>query len=207
MKYRRLGNSGLKVSAISLGAWTTYGQTVEEQRTVHDIVAKAFELGINFFDNADVYARGAGERMMGEALAALDAPRHHYVMSSKVYWPMSDVVTDTGLSRKHIMESIDNSLDRLGTDYLDIYFAHRYDSETPLEETVEAFSDIVRSGRAHYGGASMWTPAQIARARAFAKSNGLVAPVTEQPRYSLLARESVEQHVAPAADDLGVGLV
>lgn len=207
MKYRRLGNSGLKISAISLGAWTTYGQTVEEQQTVHDIVAKAFELGINFFDNADVYAKGAAERMMGEALAALDVPRHHYVLSSKVYWPMSEVVTDSGLSRKHIMESIDNSLERLGTDYLDIYFAHRYDAETPLEETVEAFSDVVRSGRTHYWGTSMWTPAQIARAHTFARSNGLVAPVTEQPQYSLLARERVAEQVAPATEDLGVGLV
>src|SRR5680860_1191150 len=168
MKYRRLGHSGLKVSAISLGAWTTYGQTVEEQRTVHDIVAKAAELGINFFDNADVYAKGMGERMMGEALTALDVPRHHLVMSSKVFWPMSEAVTDAGLNRKHIMESIDNSLDRLGVDYLDIYFAHRYDPETPLEETVEAFSDVVRSGRSHYWGTSMWTAAQIARAATFA---------------------------------------
>lgn len=207
MKYRRLGDSGLKVSAISLGAWTTYGQTVEEQQTVHDIVAKAVELGINFLDNADVYAKGMGERMMGEAIAALDLPRRHLVISSKVYWPMTEAINDSGLSRKHIMESIDDSLDRLGVDYLDIYFAHRYDEETPLEETVEAFSDVVRSGRAHYWGTSMWTAAQIARAHTFAKSNGLVAPVTEQPQFSLLARERVAEQIAPATNDLGIGLV
>lgn len=207
MKYRRLGNSGLKVSAISLGAWTTYGQTVEEQQTVHDIVAKAVELGINFFDNADVYAKGMGERMMGEAIAALDVPRRQLVLSSKVFWPMSEATTDAGLNRKHIMESIDDSLDRLGVDYIDIYFAHRYDPETPLEETVEAFSDVVRSGRSHYWGTSMWTAAQIAKAHTFAKSNGLVAPVTEQPQYSLLSRERVAEQIAPTTEELGIGLV
>ena len=207
MKYRRLGTSGLKVSAVSLGAWTTYGQTVEEQQTVHDILARAIELGVNFLDNADVYARGKAEVMVGQALADLDVPRHHVVVSSKVYWPMSDVITDRGLSRKHILESIDNSLERLGMDYIDIYFAHRYDTETPIEETVEAFSDVVRSGRALYWGTSMWTAAQIAVAHTYAKASGLVAPVVEQPRYSLLDRESVEQHVAPVTLDKGIGLV
>src|SRR5690554_2926158 len=191
MQYRKLGRSGLKVSAVSLGGWTTYGQTVEEQNVVQRIIDRALELGVNFFDIADVYARGKAEELMGAALAASGAQRHHLVVSSKVFHPMSDDVNDRGLSRKHIMESIDRSLDRLGFDYLDVYFAHRYDPETPLEETVEAFSDVVRSGRAHYWGTSMWTAAQIAEAHTFAKANGLVAPVTEQPEYSMIRRGRV----------------
>ncbi len=207
MNYRRVGNSGLKVSAVSLGAWTTYGQTVQEQVTVQRIVARAIELGVNFFDVADVYARGKAEEMMGEALSSSGAPRHHLVVSSKAYHQMSENVNDRGLSRKHLMESIDRSLDRFGFDYLDIYFAHRYDTETPLEETVEAFSDIIRSGRAHYWGTSMWTPAQIAEAHTYAKANGLVAPISEQPQYSMLERQRVEDEIMPVAEAKGVGIV
>lgn len=207
MNYRRVGNSGLKVSAVSLGAWTTYGQTVQEQVTVQRIVERAIELGVNFFDVADVYARGRAEEMMGEALSASGAPRHHLVVSSKAYHPMSEDVNDRGLSRKHLMESIDLSLDRFGFDYLDIYFAHRYDTETPLEETVEAFSDIVRSGRAHYWGTSMWTAAQIAEAHTYAKANGLVAPISEQPGFSMLERQRVEDEILPVAAAKGVGVV
>ncbi len=207
MKYRRLGNTGLKVSEISLGAWTTFGQTVEEQRTVTEIMGKAYELGINFFDNADAYNRGQGERVMGNALRDLGLPRQSYVLSSKVYWPMSDAVTDRGLSRKHVLESIDMTLERLGVDHLDVYFAHRYDEEAPLEETVEAFTDVVRSGRSHYWGTSMWPAAKIAEAVAFAKGNGLVAPVTEQPSYSLLDRKRVEEEVVPVTEPKGIGLV
>ena len=207
MQYRRLGNSGLKISAVSLGGWTTYGQTVGEQNVVQRIIDRALELGVNFFDIADVYARGKAEELMGAALDASGAPRHHLVVSSKVFHPMSDDVNDRGLSRKLIMESIDRSLDRLGFDYIDIYFAHRYDPETPLEETVEAFSDVVRSGRAHYWGTSMWTAAQIAEAHTYAKSNGLVAPVTEQPQYSMLQRERVEEQILPTTTRLGLGLV
>ena len=161
MKYRRLGNTGLKVSEVSLGAWTTFGHTVEEQQTVTRIIEKAYELGINFFDNADVYHRGAGERTMGAALKELAFPRQSYVLSSKVFNKMSEAPTDRGLSRKHVLESIDMSLDRLGVDHLDIYFAHRYDDETPLEEIVEAFTDVVRSGRSHYWGTSMWPATRI----------------------------------------------
>src|SRR5690606_18750905 len=129
-------------SEVSLGAWTTFGQTVEEQRTVTEIMGKAYELGINFFDNADAYNRGQGERVMGVALRDLEIPRKSYVLSSKVYWPQSDAITDRGLNRKHVLESIDMTLERLGVEHLDIYFAHRYDDETPLEEIVEAFSDV-----------------------------------------------------------------
>lgn len=206
MTYRRVGNSGLKVSSVALGGWTTFGQTVKEQETVRRIIERAVELGINYFDAADVYAKGKCEEMMGSALAEL-GPRHHHVVSSKLYWPMSENVNDRGLSRKHVLESIDRSLDRLGFDYLDIYFAHRYDLDTPLEETVEAFSDVVRSGRAHYWGTSMWSGAQIAEAVTFAKSNGLVAPIAEQPEYSMLRSTRVEGEILPVAAAKGVGLV
>ncbi len=207
MIYRRLGRAGMKVSAISLGAWTTYGGSVQDKQLITDIVAKAFEKGINFFDNADAYARGAGETFMGEVFADLDLPRHQLVLSTKVFWPMSDGINDRGLSRKHVLESIDRSLERLQTDYVDIYFAHRYDPETPLEEIVEVFSDVVRSGQSHYWGTSEWSPAQIAEAHAYATSNGLVAPVTEQPQYSMLYRERVEEQILPTTEPKGIGLV
>lgn len=207
MNYRRLGNTGMKVSSVALGAWTTYGQTVEDQQRIQDIIARALELGVNYLDNADVYAKGQGEITMGDALQDIGVQRSSIVLASKVFHRMSDEVNDAGLSRKHIMESIEKSLERLQTDYLDIYFAHRYDPETPLEETVEAFTDLVRSGVVHYWGTSMWTAAQIAEAHTYAKANGLVAPVTEQPEYSMIMNERVEQEILPTTERLGVGLV
>jgi voltage-dependent potassium channel beta subunit len=207
MQYRRLGHAGLKVSAVSLGAWTTYGGSVKDLALITDIVKTAHEGGINFFDNADAYARGEGEKTMAQVMENLTIPRHHLVLSTKVYWPMSDVITDRGLSRKHVHESIDLSLERMETDYVDIYFAHRYDPETPMEEIVEAFSDVVRSGRALYWGTSEWSGAQIAEAHTLAKAHGLVAPVVEQPQYSLLHRERVEQEILPVTHGKGIGLV
>jgi voltage-dependent potassium channel beta subunit len=205
MNYRRLGNSGMKVSTISLGAWTTYGDSVQDRKLVREIIEKAIENGVNFFDNADIYAKGKAETMMAEALEGFE--RQGLVLSTKVFWPMSEGVNDRGLSRKHIMESIDNSLTRMNTDYVDIYFAHRYDPETPLEEIIEAFSDVVRSGQAHYWGTSEWSGAQIAEAHTYAKANGLVAPVTEQPQYSMLWRERVEGEILPVTGQKGIGLV
>lgn len=207
MRYRKLGRSGLSVSVIALGAWLTYGRSVKEGERITAIVEKALEGGVNFFDNADAYASGEAERVMGEVFQDLDVPRHHLVLSTKVYWPMSEDVNDRGLSRKHVLESIDMSLDRLQTDYVDIYFAHRYDEETPMEEIVESFSDVVRSGRALYWGTSEWTPAQIAEAHTYAKAHDLVAPVTEQPQYSMLYRERVEERVLPVTERKGIGLV
>lgn len=207
MLYRRLGRTGMKVSAISLGAWTTYGGSVQDKPLIKDIAAAAIEHGVNFFDNADIYATGAGESFLGEVLEDLGTPRHHLVLSTKVFWPMSDDVNDRGLSRKHVLESIDMSLERMRTDYVDIYFAHRFDPETPMEEIVEAFSDVVRSGRAHYWGTSEWSAAQIAEAHTYAKAHGLVAPVTEQPQYSMLYRERVENEILPTTEAKGIGLV
>ncbi len=207
MQYRRLGRSGLKISAVSLGAWTTYGGSVQDMARITEIVKTAHEAGVNFFDNADAYARGNGETVMGKVFADLAIPRHHLVLSTKVYWPMSDAITDRGLSRKHVIESIDRSLERMQTDYVDIYFAHRFDTETPMEEIVEAYSDVVRSGRALYWGTSEWSAAQIAEAHTFAKAHGLVAPVTEQPQYSMLYRERVEEQILPVTEPKGIGLV
>ncbi|WP_216325890.1 aldo/keto reductase family protein [Deinococcus aestuarii] len=205
MEYRNLGKSGLKVSEVSLGGWVTFGQTVNDQSMVRDIVMKAYEEGVNFFDQADVYARGKSEELMGATLREL--PRHTLVISSKVFWPMSDDVNDRGLSRKHILESIDKTLKRLGTDYLDIYFAHRYDETVPMEEIVMAFDQVVRSGRAMYWGTSMWPAARIAQAVEFARAHGLHAPVTEQPEYSMLRRDRVEKEILPYTEEAGVGLV
>ena len=207
MNYRRLGSTGMKVSEISLGAWTTYGGSIEDKKLITQIVEKALEHGVNYFDNADIYAKGQAEEYMAEVFNTIKPPRHHLVLSSKVFWPMTEDVNDSGLSRKHIMESIDMTLERMQTDYLDIYFAHRYDPETPMEEIVEAFSDVVKSGRAHYWGTSEWNAAQIAEAHTFAKANGLVAPVTEQPQYSMLYRERVEEEILPTTEPKGIGLV
>lgn len=207
MQYRRLGKTGMKVSAVSLGAWTTYGGSVEDKKLIQNIIEKALEHGVNFFDNADIYEKGKAESFLAEVFKVINPPRHHLVLSSKVFWPMSDNVNDRGLSRKHVLESIDMSLERMQTDYVDIYFAHRHDPETPMEEIVEVFSDVVKSGRAHYWGTSQWSGAQIAEAHAYAKATGLVAPVTEQPEYSMLWRSRVETEILPVTEPKGIGLV
>ena len=205
MEFRNLGRSGLKVSEVALGGWETYGRSVNDEATVRDIVKAAYDEGVNFFDQADVYAKGRSEELMGAALR--DFPRHTLVMSSKVYWPMSDDVNDQGLSRKHILESIDGSLKRLGTDYLDIYFAHRYDENVPMDEIVMAFDQVIRAGKALYWGTSMWPAARIAEAVEFAKAHGLHGPVTEQPEYSMIHRDRVEKDILPYTERAGVGLV
>ncbi|PTA67088.1 aldo/keto reductase family protein [Deinococcus arcticus] len=205
MEYRKLGRSGLKVSEVALGGWETYGVNQDASAMVREIVLAAYEGGVNFFDQADVYARGRSEELMGAVLREL--PRHTLVISSKVFWPMSDDVNDRGLSRKHVLESIDKTLKRLGTDYLDIYFAHRYDPDVPMDEIVMAFDQVIRDGKALYWGTSMWPAARIAQAVEFARANGLHAPVTEQPEYSMLRRERVEGDLLPYTEGAGVGLV
>lgn len=205
MEYRRLGQAGLKVSALALGGWTTYGGSVKDADVVGGIVRAAYEAGVNFFDIADVYARGESERMMGAALK--DLPRHRLVISSKVFWPMSEDVNDRGLSRKHIMESVERSLRRIGTDYLDLYFCHRWDSEVGLEETARAMDDLVHQGKVLYWGTSEWTGKQMREAHRIAEARGLYAPAVEQPVLNLVQRGRFERDVAPAARDLGMGLV
>ncbi|MGM9322105.1 aldo/keto reductase family protein [Deinococcus aquaticus] len=205
MEYRNLGKSGLKVSEVALGGWETYGVGVNEQQMVRDIVTAAYDGGVNFFDQADIYAKGRSEELMGNVLREL--PRHTLVISSKVYWPMSDDVNDRGLSRKHVLHSIDGSLKRLGTDHLDVYFAHRYDPDVPMEEIVMAFDQVIRDGKALYWGTSMWPAARIAQAVEFARANGLHAPITEQPEYSMIRRDRVEKEILPYTETAGVGLV
>ncbi len=205
MEYRNLGRSGLKVSEVALGGWETYGINQDASAMVREIVTAAYEGGVNFFDQADIYAKGRSEELMGAALK--EFPRHTLVISSKVYWPMSDDVNDRGLSRKHILHSIDGSLKRLGTDHLDIYFAHRYDPDVPMEEIVMAFDQVIRDGKALYWGTSMWPAARIAQAVEFARANGLHAPVTEQPEYSMIRRDRVEGEILPYTEGAGVGLV
>jgi voltage-dependent potassium channel beta subunit len=205
MHYRKLGNSGVKVSAVSLGGWINYGEGKVAEDTARAVIETAYEHGINFFDIADVYGRGGAETQMGKVLAQY--PRHTLVISSKVFGAMSDDINDRGLSRKHIMESIDKSLDRIGTDYLDIYFCHRPDTDTPIEETAHAMHDLITQGKVHYWGFSEWTPAQIADAYAICERYGWHKPRTEQPQYSMLHRKRVEETLLPVTHPRGVGLV
>ena len=205
MTYRSLGRCGTKVSLYSLGGWTTFGGSVTDESMVKTIIYAAFEAGINFFDIADIYAKGESERFMGKVLR--EFPRHELVISSKVFWPMSDDINDAGLSRKHIMESVEKTLKRIGTDYLDLYFCHRFDVNTPVEETARAMDDLVRQGKVIYWGTSEWTGAQLRLAHAVCDSRNLYGPQVEQPQYSLLARSKFEHDVVPATDELGMGTV
>jgi voltage-dependent potassium channel beta subunit len=204
MEYRRLGNAGTKVSKVALGGWTTFGGSIQDQDVARRIIASAYDNGINFFDIADAYAGGEAEQMMGIVLQEL--PRHTLVISSKLYWPMSEDPNDRGLSRKHIMESVEKSLKRIGTDYLDIYFCHRYDVETPLEETIRAMDDLVHQGKVLYWGTSEWSGAQIASAVGLARQYNLYRPQVEQSGYNLLRRERVETDVLPVTDPNGIGI-
>jgi len=204
MEYRRLGEHGLKVSEISLGAWLTFGEQIDED-TARECMLAAHEAGVNYFDNADAYAHGQAEMVMGQIMK--DFKRSDLVISSKVFWPMGSGPNDRGLSRKHIMESLQNSLKRLGTDYLDLYFCHRYDPETPLEEVVRAMDDLVHQGKILYWGTSEWRGGQIAHAAGLARQWGLYPPSVEQPQYHMFKRDVVETELVEAARQHGVGLV
>lgn len=203
MHYRRLGRSGLKVSEISLGAWITFGNQVDEKMAV-DMIRAAFDQGINFFDNADMYAGGQAEIMMGKAIR--DLPREALVISSKVFWPTMPGPNGRGLSRKHITESANASLRRLGTEYLDLYFCHRYDPDTPLEEVVRAMDDLIHQGKVLYWGTSEWSATQIAQAWGVARQFNLIPQTMEQPQYNLFHRERVEVELASLCKENGIGL-
>jgi voltage-dependent potassium channel beta subunit len=204
MEYRQLGNHGLKVSELSLGAWVTFGGQVGEDASRECILA-AYETGVNFFDNADVYAGGNAETVMGKVIK--DLKRTDLVISSKVFWPTGDGPNDRGLSRKHIMESVHASLRRLGTDYVDLYFCHRYDPEVPVEEVVRAMDDLVHQGKVLYWGTSEWRGGQISHAVGLARQWGLYPPAVEQPQYHMFQRHIVETELVEAAQQHGVGLV
>jgi voltage-dependent potassium channel beta subunit len=203
MKYRRLGGSGLKVSEISLGSWLTYGGYVERENAVNSIKA-AYDLGINFFDTANVYERGAAEELVGEALKAY--PRESYVLATKAFWPMGDGPNDRGLSRKHIMEQAHASLKRLNHDYVDIFYCHRHDPETPLEETLRALDDLVRQGKVLYVGVSEWQASQIAEALGVADRYLLDRIVVNQPQYNMFERY-IEKEIMPLCERSGIGQV
>ncbi|MFN2206837.1 MAG: aldo/keto reductase [Candidatus Promineifilaceae bacterium] len=208
MEYLNLGKSGLKVSRICLGMmsygtpeWRDYILTEEESRP---IIKRALELGVNFFDTADMYSLGVSEEVTGRALSDY-ARRDDVVLATKTYWPMSDDVNDRGLSRKHIMQAIDNSLRRLGTDYVDLFYIHRWDYETPIEETMEALHDVVRAGKALYIGASSMFAWQFAKAQYTADLNGWTRFVAMQNHMNLIYREE-EREMVPLCIDQGVGI-
>ena len=203
MEYRHLGKAGVKVSELSLGAWLTYGNQfgVKEAKT---IMAAAFDVGVNFFDNAEAYASGQAELIMGKALKELGWARKDYLVSTKIFWG-GDGPNDRGLSYKHIIEGVNNALNRLGLTYVDLVFAHRPDPETPIEETVFAFNQVIREGKAFYWGTSEWSAAEIMRATDFARRNNLRPPSMEQPEYNLLHRRRFEKEYAPLYKELGYG--
>ncbi|TDB69926.1 MULTISPECIES: aldo/keto reductase family protein [unclassified Micromonospora] len=202
MEFRHLGRSGLMVSEISYGNWITHGSQVEEEAALACVRA-ALDTGITTFDTADVYAGTRAEEVLGKALAG--ERREGLEIFTKVYWPTGPGRNDRGLSRKHIMESINGSLRRLRTDYVDLYQAHRYDYSTPLEETMEAFADVVHSGKAHYIGVSEWKASQIREAHGLARELRIPL-VSNQPQYSMLWRV-IETEVVPTSEELGVGQI
>ncbi|MGW5239045.1 aldo/keto reductase family protein [Monashia sp. NPDC004114] len=203
MNFRYLGNSGLKISEITYGNWLTHGSQVEND-VAAQCVRAALDAGISTFDTADVYANTAAETVLGEALKG--ERREGLEIFTKVYWPTGPGgKNDTGLSRKHIMESINGSLQRLQTDYVDLYQAHRYDTETPLEETMQAFADIVRQGKALYIGVSEWTADQIRDGHKLAKDLGFQL-ISSQPQYSMLWRV-IEGEVVPTCEELGISQI
>jgi voltage-dependent potassium channel beta subunit len=204
MKYRRLGNAGIRVSEVSLGSWLTYGCGVDDD-AARACIRQAYELGINFFDTADVYHRGAAETVLGRELK--DYPRRDLVIATKCYFPMSDGVNDRGLSRKHIRESIDDSLQRLQVDYVDLLQCHRHDPDVDLAELVRTMDDLVRQGKILYWGLSEWPAKAIHDVDELAAAMNAVAPVSEQPEYSIAARRVETNGVQTACAEAGLGMV
>lgn len=209
MQYRRLGRSGLQVSELSLGSWVTYHNQVDV-KSATEMLAAAMDAGINFFDNAEAYAGGKSELVMGEALRALKRPRLNYVVSTKFFWGLdregpAPNRKDT-LNRKYLSQAIDGSLARMGLDFIDLVYCHRPDPHTPIEETVWAMSDMITRGKALYWGTSEWSAADIRTAWDIAERHHLHKPVVEQPQYHLFHRQRVEEEYAPLYDTIGLGL-
>ncbi|MFE4080542.1 aldo/keto reductase family protein [Paenarthrobacter sp. YIM B13468] len=202
MEYRKLGASGMYISELAYGNWVTHGEQIDQEAAT-SCVRQALDLGITTFDTADAYAGTRAESALGEALKGVR--REGLEIFTKVYFPTGEGKNDRGLSRKHMMESINGSLRRLGTDYVDLYQAHRYDYETPLEETMQAFADIVRAGKALYIGVSEWTPDEIRAGARLAKELG-IGLISNQPQYSMLWRV-IEEEVVPTSEELGLGQI
>lgn len=206
MEYRRLGSAGLKLSVLSIGSWVTYGSQVDVDLAASCMKA-AYDSGVNFFDNAEAYAGGKSEEIMGLALKKLGLRRSSYVISTKVFWGLHDGPNEKNtLNRKYLMESIDGSLKRLDMDHVDLLYCHRPDPETPVEEVVFAMSDIIASGKAHYWGTSEWSAAEIMEAWQIADRHHLRKPQMEQPQYNLLTRKRVEMEYGRLYKDIGLGL-
>jgi voltage-dependent potassium channel beta subunit len=206
MHYRRLGTSGLQLSALSFGSWVTFGKQVGRTQA-RELLALAHDRGVNYFDNAETYNNGVAEQVMGDVLADLRFPRDSYCVSSKVFFGAVDqpLPTQRGLSRKHVMEACTQALQRLQVDYLDLYFCHRPDPDTPIAETVAAMDTLIRQGKVLYWGTSEWPAEAIHEAHRVARENHLYAPVMEQPQYNLLHRERVEVEYAPLYEAYGMG--
>jgi len=206
MHYRNLGRSGLKVSELSFGSWVTYGNQVDTA-AARELMAAAWDAGVNFFDNAEIYARGGAEKIMGEALKELGWPRQKFVVSTKFYWGLGDGPNEKNtLNAKYLRHAIEGSLARLGLDYVDLVFCHRPDPTTPIEETVWAMHRMIERGQALYWGTSEWSADEIRAAWLIAERHGLAKPVMEQPQYNLLHRKRVEQEYARLYEDIGLGL-
>lgn len=203
MEYRRLGRSGLKLSAFSLGSWVTFGKQVNI-RSAKSLIKLAYDEGINFFDNAEGYEGGKSEKIMGEAIEKLGLPRSGYVVSSKVFWG-GDKPTQLGLSAKHVRDACDAALNRLRVDYLDLYYCHRPDVDTPVEETVRAMHHLVQQGKVLYWGTSEWSAQQITEAHSVARQEHLTPPTVEQPQYNILHRDKVEGEFRPLYENYGLG--
>jgi voltage-dependent potassium channel beta subunit len=203
MEYRSLGRSGLKISALSFGAWVTFSDQVGEE-VASACMKAAYEAGVNFFDNAEAYARGRAEIMMGDILKKMGWQRSDLIISTKLFWGGRGV-NDRGLSRKHISEGTEAALSRLQMDYVDLIYCHRPDLETPIEETVWAMDLVIRRGQAFYWGTSEWTARQISEAWHFARQEHLIPPTMEQPQYNMFTRERVEKEYAPLYRDFGLG--
>jgi voltage-dependent potassium channel beta subunit len=208
MQYRRLGRAGLQVSELSLGSWVTYANQVDVDAAV-EMMAAAYDAGVNFFDNAEAYAGGRSEEVMGAALKKLGWSRLNYTVSTKFFWGLPDAVTvnrKNTLNRKYLMQAIDGSLQRFGLEHIDLVYCHRGDPNTPIEETVHAMSDMITQGKALYWGTSEWTASDIRAAWDIADRHHLHKPVVEQPQYHLFHREKVEKEFARLYDDIGLGL-
>jgi voltage-dependent potassium channel beta subunit len=203
MEYRRLGKSGLKVSELSLGSWVTFSKQVDHQEAL-SLMGLAYDEGVNFFDNAEGYEAGESETLMGAALKDLGWSRDSYSVSSKVFWGGSKP-TQKGLSRKHVTEACHAALKRLQVEYLDLYFCHRPDIDTPVEETVWAMHNLITQGKILYWGTSEWNAQQLTEAWGFARANNLIGPTMEQPQYNLFVREKVEKDYLPLYDLMGLG--
>jgi voltage-dependent potassium channel beta subunit len=205
MEYRRVGRAGLRISVLSFGSWVTFGPQVDVSAAV-DMLTVSRDAGVNFFDNAEAYAGGEAERIMGKAFEQLGWPRNSYVVSTKVFWGLSDTINVRNtLNRKYLMQAIEGSLERFGLDFVDLLYCHRADPRTPIEETVWAMSDIIDKGQALYWGTSEWSADEIRAAWEIAERHHLHKPIVEQPQYNLFARDRVEKEYARLYEDIGLG--